>query len=61
MEHQFQGLEGQSLPDLPDEFRIEVYNRYAELYQLLTGEHFQPELITHINEDLEGLFKHYLD
>jgi len=42
MEHGFQGLEGQTLPDLPDEFRWEVYERYAELYEQLTGNMFNP-------------------
>lgn len=42
MEHGFQGLEGQTLPDLPDAFRLEVYHRYRELYETLSGEAFTP-------------------
>jgi len=42
MDHGFQGKEGQSLPDLPDEFRIKVYNRYTELFEKLTGKSFSP-------------------
>jgi len=60
MDHNFQGLDGQTLPDLPDEFRLEVYERYSELFKRLTGEAFQPELITDINQDLERLFSPYL-
>ena len=42
MDHGFQGKEGQTLPDLPDEFRIKVYNRYTELFEKLTGKSFGP-------------------
>ncbi len=42
MDHGFQGKEGQTLPDLPDEFRIKVYNRYTELFEKLTGKSFSP-------------------
>ncbi len=40
MEHDFQGLEGQTMPDLPDAFVNLVTDRYVELYEKLTGEHF---------------------
>lgn len=40
MENDFQGLEGQKMPDLPDEFVNLVTDRYVELYEKLTGEHF---------------------
>ena len=42
--HNFQGLEGQSLPDLPDSFVEEISLRYIELYEHLTGKPFEPEL-----------------
>jgi phosphoribosylaminoimidazole-succinocarboxamide synthase len=38
----FQGLEGQVLPDLSDDFRIAIYERYATLYETVTGERFTP-------------------
>ena len=44
MEHDFQGLEGQTLPDLPDDFRVTVAERYIELYERVTGSSFQPDL-----------------
>lgn len=56
MEHDFQGLDGQTLPDLPDEFRMEVYKRYAELFEMLTGSAFQPKLETDINKTLSEIF-----
>ncbi|MEX0599119.1 MAG: phosphoribosylaminoimidazolesuccinocarboxamide synthase [Rhodothermales bacterium] len=43
MDHDFQGKEGQTLPDLPDSFRVEVARRYVELYEAVTGREFVPE------------------
>jgi len=43
MEHDFQGLEGQTLPDLPDDFRIRVASRYIELFETITGMDFDPD------------------
>lgn len=40
MEHGFQGLEGQQMPEMPDDFVETVSNRYIELYERLTGEDF---------------------
>ncbi|RMH56580.1 MAG: phosphoribosylaminoimidazolesuccinocarboxamide synthase [Bacteroidetes bacterium] len=43
MEQGFMGQEGQVLPDLPDDFRIEVARRYIELYEAVTGQTFVPD------------------
>ena len=43
MDHGFQGLEGQTLPDLPDSFRIQVAQRYIELFEQITGDAFVPD------------------
>jgi len=40
IEHGFQGLEGQSIPEIPDEFVQTVTERYTELYEKITGEKF---------------------
>lgn len=40
MAHSFQGLEGQVMPDMPDEFVEQVSMRYRALYELLTGATF---------------------
>jgi len=40
MDHDFQGLEGQVMPEIPDEFVQEVTDRYIELYENITGEEF---------------------
>lgn len=60
MDHDFQGLEGQTLPDLPDEFRQKVYHRYAELFEKLTGHAFEPTPTDNFDEDLQEIFKPYL-
>ncbi len=37
----FQGLEGQQMPEMPDEFVAEVTERYIGLYETITGKKFQ--------------------
>ncbi len=43
MDHGFQGKAGQQLPDLPDDFRVTVAERYIELYETITGTSFNPD------------------
>ncbi len=40
MEHDFQGQEGQTLPEMTDEFVNMVSERYIELYETIVGEKF---------------------
>jgi phosphoribosylaminoimidazole-succinocarboxamide synthase len=40
MDNNFQGLAGQTVPVMPDEFVNEVTERYIELYENITGEKF---------------------
>ena len=40
IENGFQGLEGQQMPELNDEFINSVTNRYIELYEILMGQKF---------------------
>jgi phosphoribosylaminoimidazole-succinocarboxamide synthase len=37
MENGFQGLEGQLVPDMPDDFVISISDRYQELFNAMTG------------------------
>lgn len=60
MDQGFKGKEGQTLPDLPDDFRWKVFERYAELYQMLTGQLFQPEPISDFNQTLEEIFRPHI-
>jgi len=43
MDHDFQGQEGEEMPDLPDDFRATVTERYVELYERVTGLEFEPD------------------
>lgn len=40
MAHGFQGKDGQMMPEMPDGFVKEVSERYIELYEKVTGQHF---------------------
>lgn len=42
MDNGFQGLEGQTMPEMPDEFVNLVTQRYTELYETITGKAFEP-------------------
>lgn len=61
MDKGFQGLENQTLPDLPDSFRWSIYQRYAELFETLTGNTFIPESVQDINSDIDQVFSTYLN
>lgn len=41
MENNFQGLEGQTVPEMSDEFVNSVSDRYIELYKSITGQTFE--------------------
>ncbi|MBK7682820.1 MAG: phosphoribosylaminoimidazolesuccinocarboxamide synthase [Bacteroidetes bacterium] len=50
----FQGLEGQTVPEFTDEFVTEVSNRYIELYEQITGLKFERSESNNIIERIEG-------
>lgn len=41
IERNFQGKEGQTVPEMPDDFVMMVSERYIELFENITGEKFQ--------------------
>ncbi|MEM9664335.1 MAG: phosphoribosylaminoimidazolesuccinocarboxamide synthase [Bacteroidota bacterium] len=43
MENDFMGHPGQQLPDLPDAFRVEIAQRYIELFERVSGQSFIPD------------------
>ena len=49
----FQGLEGQTVPEFTDEFVAEVSNRYIELYEQITGLKFERSESSNITERIE--------
>lgn len=61
MDHNFQGKEGQTLPDLPDEFRMKVYRRYTELFEKLTDQYFEPTPLDMdtFDDELKNIFDQY--
>ncbi len=54
MEHGFQGLKGQLMPVMPDEFVEQISNRYIELYEKVTGSTFEKEFSNNIWEYLDN-------
>jgi len=53
IENGFQGLEGQTLPEMSDEYITSVSERYIELYENITGEKFIKADISNIKERIE--------
>jgi len=49
----FQGLEGQSVPEMSDEYIETVSDRYIELYENITGDTFIKADISNIQERIE--------
>lgn len=56
----FQGLEGQVLPDMDDDFRWQVFERYSELYETVTGQLFSPVSTTNFDQTLKKVIQPYL-
>ncbi|MBT8318130.1 MAG: phosphoribosylaminoimidazolesuccinocarboxamide synthase [Lutibacter sp.] len=54
IENDFQGLDGQKIPEMTDEKIIEISNRYIELYENITGETFVKSDVTNILERIEN-------
>ena len=49
----FQGLEGQTVPEMSDTYIQTVSERYIELYETITGESFNRANLSNINERIE--------
>ena len=60
MENGFQGLEGQTMPFMPDEFVQTVSSRYIELYEKIIGEKFKPVVSDDITERIDANVKSFL-
>jgi len=61
MENNFQGKEGQQMPELPDEFISRVSERYIELFENITGGSFIREDISMIHDRIEKNINKFLD
>lgn len=53
IEHDFQGLDGQVMPDMPDSFVETITERYIELYEKITGNSFEKSDTSNINKRIE--------
>ena len=60
MDHNFQGLQGQTVPVMPDEFVNEVTERYIELYENITGEKFMRSDYTNVLQRIEENVNNFL-
>ena len=56
----FQGLEGQTLPEMTDDYIDSVSDRYIELYENITGETFVKADISNIQERISKNVLNYL-
>ncbi len=61
IERNFQGKEGQVVPEMPDAFVKEVSDRYIELYEHITGERFvkgdASNVMSRIENNINGFLK----
>ncbi len=60
IENGFQGLEGQTIPEMNDEKVTEISNRYIELYENITGEKFVKAATNNILDRIEKNVLQYL-
>jgi phosphoribosylaminoimidazole-succinocarboxamide synthase len=60
IEHNFQGLEGQDMPFMPDEFVATITDRYIELYEKITGMDFVKSETSDISHRIQSNVDAYL-
>jgi phosphoribosylaminoimidazole-succinocarboxamide synthase len=60
MEDGFQGKAREEMPDLPDDFRVRVTQRYVELYEKVTGQSFEPDTHPNPEERVHAALEEYV-
>lgn len=60
IEHNFQGLTGQLIPDMDETFIESVSSRYIELYEQITGTRFEKRSYEHITEQIETSVNNFI-
>ncbi len=60
IENDFQGLEGQQIPIMSDEFVQSVSDRYIELYEHITGDKFVKRDYVNISNDIEDSVNQFI-
>ena len=61
IENGFQGKEGQTVPEMSEEFVNSVSDRYIELFENITGDSFQKSDIAKINNRIETAVTDFLN
>jgi len=61
IQHGFQGLEGQQLPEITTAYTEKVSQRYIELFEQITGETFVPAPINNLHQRIEQNVLAYLE
>ncbi|MCG8581040.1 MAG: phosphoribosylaminoimidazolesuccinocarboxamide synthase [Bacteroidales bacterium] len=61
MENNFQGREGEVVPEMSDEFVTEVSDRYIELYESITGDKFEKADVSEVIGRVEKNVTDYLN
>lgn len=61
IENGFQGLDGQQMPNMPDDFVQTISERYIELYERITGQTFQKAATSDIVARIEQNVNAYLE
>lgn len=56
----FQGIEGQTIPEISDEYALQVSERYIELYERIMGEAFVKENTINIEDRIKENLSDYL-
>ncbi|WP_353778363.1 phosphoribosylaminoimidazolesuccinocarboxamide synthase [Winogradskyella sp. 3972H.M.0a.05] len=56
----FQGLEGQTVPEMSEDYITSVSDRYIELYENITGESFEKADLSNIQQRIEQNVLEYL-
>ena len=56
----FQGLEGQTLPEMDEELITSISERYIELYENITGLPFEKASLTNLQERINKNVSNYL-
>jgi phosphoribosylaminoimidazole-succinocarboxamide synthase len=60
IDHDFMGKEGQSIPEMPQDFIELVTHRYQELFETITGKQFVRASQDHLYQDIEQSILNFL-
>lgn len=61
IENDFMGLEGQSVPNMTDDFVQEVSDRYIDLFEKVTGQPFNRRTSNNLESDIQEAVSHWIE